>query len=41
LDSQVQLVLDTTYWIGVQAEFGITEMSFAKIGVTFKFGGDK
>ena len=28
-------------WIGVQAEFGITEMSFAKIGVTFKFGGDK
>lgn len=27
-------------WIGVQAEFGGTEMSWAKIGVTFKFGGE-
>ena len=28
-------------WIGVQAEFGATEMSWAKLGVTFKLGGAK
>lgn len=28
-------------WIAAQAEFGATEMSWAKIGVTFKFGGNK
>lgn len=28
-------------WVGVQAEFGATELSWLKLGVTFKLGGKK